>query len=250
VNEELELKSDEKFTWSNTFVVFNREFANYFNTPIGYIFLGIFVSLMNFLFFFIARFWDTGRSIQGFFDLLKVCYIFFIPAITMRLWSEEKKSGTIEILFTLPLGYSAVIFGKFLSAMAFLAIALSITFPIALTVIFTASPDAVMIFGGYMGALFMGSCYISMGLFISWQFDDQIIAFLVTLFCCFFLYMLGYQPVLQFFGPLKSLAAYLSVSWHFDSLYKGLLDSRDIIYFILFSSLFLYLNRRAIDSQR
>lgn len=234
----------------NIKAIFNREFNYYFNTPIGYIFLVTFIILTNFLFFYIARFWETGRSIRGFFDLLRIVYLFFIPAITMRLWSEEKKSGTVELLFTMPLRAEEIILGKFLSALAFLATGLAATIFVPFTVWFSSSPDWMIIIGGYLGALFLGAAYISIGTFISWLTNDQISAFMISLLVFLFLFLLGYQPVLQFLGPLKEMAAFLSVSWHYDSLARGLLDTRDILFFTMVCALFLYLNWRSIQARR
>ncbi|MCB1145480.1 MAG: ABC transporter permease subunit [Leptospiraceae bacterium] len=235
---------------NNVVTVFKREFNYYFNTPIGYIFLITFSILLNFLFFYIARFWETGRSIRGFFDLLRIVYMFFIPAITMRLWSEEKKSGTVELLFTLPLSHAEVILGKFLSALSFLGVALVSTMFIPFTVWYSASPDWMIIFGGYFGAFLLGAAYIALGIYISWLNRDQISAFMVSLIVFIFLFLLGYQPVLQFLGPFKEIAAFLSVSWHYDSLARGLLDTRDILFFTMVSALFLYLNLRSIKMAR
>lgn len=244
------MTENNTFSFKNARTVFNRELANYFNTPIGYIFLGIFVILMNFLVFFIANYWERGRQVYDFFDFLRITYLFFIPAITMRLWAEEKKSGTIELLFTLPLTETEIIIGKFLSALAFLGIALATTIFLPVTGWYAASPDLMMVIGGYLGAMLMGAAYIALGLYISWLTRDQIVAFLATMAATFFLFLLGYPPVLQFLGPFKELLGFLSVSWHFDSLFRGLLDTRDFVYFASFIALFLYLNKRSIAKHR
>lgn len=239
------------FSWKNSDVVFQRELAHYFNTPIGYIFLGIFITFISFMLFFTPpRYWDTGSSMRNFFDLLPIVYLFFIPAITMRLWADEKKSGTIEFFLTLPISETEAIIGKYLSAVAFLAIALLFTMPIAMTTIIVSNPDIMTIIGGYLGALLSGSAFIALGLYISWLTQDQINAFLLSFLASFFFFMLGYQPVLQFFGPLREIAAFFSISWHVQSLYRGLIDTRDILYFILFSLLFLYLNRESMIRSR
>ncbi|RME90405.1 MAG: gliding motility ABC transporter [Candidatus Hydrogenedentota bacterium] len=231
--------------------IFWREFSNYFNTPIGYIFLGIFVIVTNFLFFYINNFWNIGiATLDGFFNWIRITYIFFIPAITMRLWAEEKKSGTMEVLFTLPVTDGQAILGKFLSAVAFLAVSLAATFVLPLTLEYVSDPDWMLIIGGYFGSLLLGSSYIAMGLFISWKSGDQIVAFLVGMLACLFFFLLGYQPVLQFFGPFKKILAYLSVSWHFDSLSRGLFDTRDFLYFATFILFFLHLNARSIEKWR
>jgi len=236
--------------WSNVKTIFRREFANYFNTPIGYIFLGIFAILVNFLFFFITRFWDRGYSLQGLFDMLKLIYLAFIPVITMRLWAEERRSGTIELLLTLPYSEFELILGKYFSALCFLGIALLTTLTLPLIAFIVASPDVMVLIGSYLGAWLSGSAYIALGLYISWLTRDQITAFLLSFLACLFIYLLGYQPVLQFFGPFKELLGFLSVSWHADSLASGLLDSRDLLYYISFAALFLYLNKISIENFR
>lgn len=238
------------FSLSGALVVFRREFMNYFNTPIGYIFLGIFSILMNFLFFQINRYWETGRNMRGFFDMLRITYIFFIPAITMRLWAEEKRSGTVELIFTLPLRDLEIIIGKYLSALAFLGIALLSTMFLVVTTTYSANPDMMTTIGAYIGAFFMGSAYIALGLLISWLTTDQIVAFIVSVASFFFLFFMSYQPILQVMGPFKEIVAYLSISWHYDSLARGLFDTRDLLYFVLFSALCIYLNKRSIDNRR
>ncbi len=237
-------------SWRNVNIILRRELANYFNTPIGYVSLFIFSLILNFLLFNIARFWDSERTTtDGLFSMMRITYIFFIPAITMRLWAEEKRSGTIELLFTLPIKAGEMIIGKYLSALIFLSIGLSTTFIFPITLQILSSPDWSLIIGGYLGALLLGSVYIAMGLYISWMTHDQIIAFLVSLVACFILFIMGYQPLLQLLGPLSPIFAFLSASWHFDSLARGLFDSRDILYFASLSALFLYLNLRSIESR-
>ena len=239
------------FSWSNARVVFRREFQNYFNTPIGYVSLLIFVLILNFLLFSISRFWEAGQAtMDSLFTMLRMTYIFFVPAITMRLWAEERRSGTIELLFTLPIRNIEAIVGKYLSALSFLAIGLSTTFFFPLTLEVLSDPDWSLVIGGYFGAFFLGASYIAMGLYISWLTQDQIVAFLTTLSACFVLFMMGYQPFLQLMGSLSPIFAFLSASWHFDSLARGLLDSRNILYFFSFTGLFLYLNKRSIENRR
>ncbi|MDH5719153.1 MAG: ABC transporter permease subunit [Spirochaetia bacterium] len=236
---------------ANVGVVFKREFLNYFNTPIGFVFLAIFSFMINVLFFVFTQFWEAGiANLDRFFATFSLGYVIFIPAVTMRLWAEEKRSGTIELLFTMPIRHEEAILGKYFSALAFLAVALASTLFVPLTVAVIADPDWFLIFGGYIGAFFMGSAYISMGLMFSWLTKDQIVAFLFTVLAIFVLYLLGLEPVLEAMGSLKPIAAFFSVSWHYESLSRGLFDSRDIIYFISFSALFLYLNYRSITNRR
>lgn len=135
--------------WKNVKTVFRRELANYFNTPIGYIFLGIFVVLVNFLFFFITKFFDRGYALQGLFDMVKLIYLAFIPVITMRLWAEERRSGTVELLLTLPFNEMELILGKYFSALVFLSLALATTLVLPLIALFVSSPDLMVVFGSY-----------------------------------------------------------------------------------------------------
>lgn len=234
----------------NAGVIYRRELANYFNTPIGYIFLGVFHLIILLFVFSITQFWERGRSIDSFFESLRIAYIIFIPAITMRLWAEDKRSGTIEILFTLPMKTSEIILGKYFAALVFLAIALGSTAFLPVTVIYSSNPDIMIILGGYIGAFLMGAAYTALGLYLSWLSRDQISAFLISFAGIFFLFLLNYHPILQHMGALKSSLAYLSVSWHFDAMYRGLIDTRDFIYFAGFIFLFLYLNQRSIENSR
>ena len=240
-----------EFSYRNVQTIFKREFQNYFNTAIGYVALFIFSLVLNFLFFNIRRFWEAGQSsTDALFSMMRITFIFFIPAITMRLWAEEKKSGTIELLFTLPMRDNEIIAGKFISAVSFLLIGLATTLLFPLTLEILSEPDWALIIGGYLGAFLLGSSYIALGLYISWLTQDQIIAFLATLSICFILFIMGYQPFLQLLGPLSPMFAFLSASWHFDALSKGLFDTRDILYFLTLIWLFLYLNKRSIQNRR
>lgn len=246
------LKKQSIFSFSGIFVVFQKEFASYFNTPIGYIFLSVFVAFMTFCFFSLGLFWGQGvASMDSFFQFIRISYIFFVAAITMRLWSEEKKSGTIEVLLTFSFRDSEVIIGKFLSAVVFLALGLLGTFFIPFTIMLFGEPDLSLIIGGYVGALLLGAAYISLGLWISWLTKDQIVSFMVSLVVFFILFVMGYPPFLRIVGStMTPFFEFLSTSSHFDALSKGILDIRDIIYFISFTSLMLFLNYRSIQKSR
>ena len=235
----------------NVGVIFVRELKNYFNTPIGYVSLIIFSLVINFMVFYLGRFWDMGKAtLDSLFSFIRIVFIFFVPAITMRAWAEEKRAGTVELLFTLPISIVETILGKYLSSIAFLCVGLLTTIFIPILLGILASPDWSLIIGGYLGSVFLGSAYIALGLYISWLTHDQIVAFLSTLVACFVFFMLGYQPLLQLLGNFAPVFAFLSVSWHFDSLSRGLFDTRDIIYFITFVILFLYLNYRSIEKRQ
>ncbi len=244
------------FNIRNALVITRREVNNYFNTPIGYIFLAIFVFFVNLLVF--LRFWETGRDLRLLFESFNIPFLIFIPAITMRLWAEEKKAGTTELLFTLPLSLVEIMVGKYLSALLMLALSLSLTLPIVVIGIFTSSPDYMVLLGGYLGAFLMGAAYIALGQYISWLFQEQIVAFLVTALVFFLLYATSLLVTMLFnitfvatmFGWLKNLLAFISLSWHYESLSRGIFDSRDILFFLMFSALFLFLNWRSIENSR
>ncbi len=236
---------------ANVKTIFRREFENYFNTPIGYVFLATFSIFTNFFFFYLPGFWEINMAtMDNFFSWVRIVFIFFVPAITMRLWAEEKRSGTIEILFTLPHTPAEAILGKFFSALCFLTIALLSTLFIPVSIGIVGDPDWMVIIGGYFGIIFLGGAYIALGLYISWLTQDQIIAFLISTGACFFFFLLGLPQLLQLLGPVGPAAAYLSVSWHFDSISRGLFDTRNFLYFLTFIYLFLYLNYRGIEQSR
>ncbi|MCS6984224.1 MAG: ABC-2 transporter permease [Leptospiraceae bacterium] len=246
----------KNFETRHALVIARREVNNYFNTPVGYIFLAIFIFFVNILVF--LRFWETGKNIQLLFESFHIPFLVFIPAVTMRLWAEEKKAGTTEILFTLPMSTIEIIVGKYISAMFLLILALSLTLPVVGIAVYAGSPDFMVIIGGYLGAIFMGGAYIALGQYISWLFAEQTVAFLVTTLVFFVLYATSFLSTMLFnvpalalvLGWLKDLMAFISVSWHYESLSRGIFDTRDILFFILFTALFLYLNWRSIEKSR
>lgn len=237
-------------------ILYRKELSSYFNSNIVYIFLAVFHVFNNFLFFNMPSFWDMGiANMSHFFHMLKFTFLFFIPAITMRLWAEEKQTGTLEITFTLPIRIHEIILGKFLAAITFLFITLLSTILLPVSLLTLAQPDIFLIICGYFASFLFGSAFIALGMYISWKSTDQMNAFLLTFVFGFFLVMLGYPPVLQlsifsFLGQWKTFLASFSLSWHFDSLAQGVLDSRDFLYFFIFIFLFLYLNYNTIRWQR
>jgi ABC-2 type transport system permease protein len=235
--------------------IFLKELRTYFNTPIGYIFSAFFLLLISFLFFYGLggnSFWDLKiASVEQYFSWIPLLYIIFIPAITMRIWSEEEKSGTIEVLLTLPLRDYNIVIGKFLSAWAFLGISILCTLLAPLTVKLLGDLDIGLVFSGYIGTLLLGGAYISVGILISSLGRDQISAFIITLLICFLLFLMGYEPILKFFGNyLAGYISFLSLSIHFESFRMGVLDPRDIFFFLSFISLMLTLNVFVLRSKR
>ncbi|HOZ56255.1 MAG: ABC-2 family transporter protein [Parcubacteria group bacterium ADurb.Bin316] len=231
------------------YILFKKELMSYFNSPIAYIFIGVFLVTGNWLFF--KNFFLIGEaSMRGYFELLPWIFLFLCPAITMRLWSEEKKAGTIEFLLTLPVTDWQVVWGKFLGALAFLSIALATTFTLPITIASLGNLDWGPVIGSYIGSLLLGGSYLSLGLFISSLTKNQIIAFVLGLAACFGFFIVGANFVLmgapQFLVPIMN---FLGLGNHFYNIAKGVIDTKDLIYYFSFIFIFLWLNARMIESR-
>jgi ABC-2 type transport system permease protein len=239
----------EKKYLKTIYALYKKELMGYFNSPIAYIFIGVFLVVGNWLFF--KNFFLIGQAnLRPYFDLLPWIFLFLSPAITMRLWAEEKKSGTIEFLLTLPVTDWQVVLAKFFGALSFLFISLSLSLSLPITVASLGNVDWGPVIGGYIGALFLGGAYLSLGLFISSLTKNQIIAFVLGLVACFAAFVIGADFVLigtpQFMVPVMK---FLGLGSHFYNIAKGVIDSKDIIYYISFIFIFLWLNARAIESR-
>jgi len=231
------------------YILFKKELMSYFNSPIAYIFIGVFLVTGNWLFF--KNFFLIGEaSMRGYFELLPWIFLFLCPAITMRLWSEEKKACTIEFLLTLPVTDWQVVWGKFLGALAFLSIALATTFTLPITIASLGNLDWGPVIGSYIGSLLLGGSYLSLGLFISSLTKNQIIAFVLGLAACFGFFIVGANFVLmgapQFLVPIMN---FLGLGNHFYNIAKGVIDTKDLIYYFSFIFIFLWLNARMIESR-
>jgi len=230
-------------------ILFKKELMSYFNSPIAYIFIGVFLVVGNWLFF--KSFFLIGQaSMRGFFDLLPWMFLFLSPALTMRLWAEEKRQGTIEFLLTLPVTDWQVVLAKFFGALVFLSVTLGLTFTLPITVARVGNIDFGPVIGGYLGAVLLGGAYLALGLFISSLTRNQIIAFVVGLVACFLAFMVGADFVL--IGAPKLLVPilkFLGLGNHFYNIAKGVIDSKDIIYYSSFIFLFLWLNTKIIESR-
>jgi ABC-2 type transport system permease protein len=188
---------------------------------------------------------------REFFFFLPWIFLIFIPAVTMRLWAEEKKLGTIEVLMTLPVKDSEVVAGKFLASFFFVAIALALSFPIPLTLALMGSVDLGPIIGGYVGACFLGGAYLAIGLFVSSLAENQIVAFIMAVIVSFALLMIGQDFVIMTLPEqLVPLCSFLGLGRHFASLERGVIDSRDLIYYLSVIWFFLFLNVQAVQSRK
>ncbi|MBU1987763.1 MAG: ABC transporter permease subunit [Patescibacteria group bacterium] len=231
------------------YILFKKELMSYFNSPIAYIFIGVFLIVGNWLFF--NYFFLIGQaSMRNYFAILPWIFLFLSPAITMRLWAEEKKSGTIEFLLTLPITDWQAVLSKFFGALVFMFIALLLSITLPITVAILGNVDLGPIIGSYLGALFLGGSYLALGLFISSLTKNQIIAFILSLAACFGAFIIGADFVLaqapQFVAPLMK---FLGLGSHFYNIAKGVIDSKDIIYYSLFIFFFLWLNVRVIEKR-
>ena len=184
----------------NCWVIVKRELGAYFSTPLAYVFIVIFLALSGAMTFFMGAFFERGQAdLNSFFSFHPWLYLFLIPAISMRLWAEERKTGTIELLLTLPIPTWIIVIGKFLAAWAFIAIALGLTFPLWITVNYLGSPDNGVILASYIGSLVMAGGYLSIGSFLSAVTKNQVIAFILTAVVCFLFLMSGVELVQSFF---------------------------------------------------
>jgi len=218
--------------------IFKKEFGVYFVSPIAYIVISIFL-LVTGWFFFSAFFLFNQANIRGFFALLPITLSFVVPAVTMRLFSEELHVGSYEILLTMPVTFLEVIFGKFLASVAFIAAMLVPTISYPISVSFLGQLDWGPVVGGYIGALLLGAAFSAIGLFASSLTRNQIIAFITGVAICFSLTLID---KMLFFLPrsLLGLLQYLGADFHFSNISKGILDSRDILYFLSVSFIALY----------
>lgn len=234
--------------------VFRREFAAYFATPLALVFIVIFLAMSGVFTFYIGGFFDRGQAdLQPFFLYHPWLYLFLIPAIAMRLWAEERKSGTIELLLTLPLPVSAIVLGKYLAALAFTGLALALTFPIWITVNYLGDPDNGVILAGYLGSLLMAGGFLAIGAALSAVTQNQVIAFVLTVTVCFLFMVSGLPMVLDWIPEvmgLRSIVAGLSMLSHFNAIIEGVIDMRDLLYFLSLIAFWLFANRVIVDMKR
>jgi len=243
--------------WHLVATVARRELASYFASPVAYVFLVIFLLLTGFFTFTAGAFFERGEaSLTSFFLWHPWLYLVLVPAVGMRLWSEERRAGTLELLFTLPIAPWQAILGKFLASWLFLAIALGLTFPVILTVNVLGEPDNGQIFSGYLGSLLMAGAYLAVTCMTSAMTRNQVVSFILSVVILLFLILAGFTPVtdllVRWASPtfVDTVAAF-SVMTHFDGFQRGVIDSRDLIFFLsvigfaLFATSVILRNHRA-----
>jgi ABC-2 type transport system permease protein len=238
---------------NNIQVICRRELAGYFATPLAYVFIVIFLGLAGILTFFVGDFFERGQAdLQAFFTFHPWLYLVLVPAVSMRLWAEERKSGTIELFLTLPIRLGEAVVGKFLAAWIFIGIALVLTFPFWLTVAFLGDPDNGVILASYIGSWLMAGAILAIGAALSAATKNQVIAFVVTAALVFVLIAAGTQTVIGLFRgwapeALIEAVAGASLFGHFQAITRGVLDLRDVYYFASIIVAFLGANAVLVD---
>jgi ABC-2 type transport system permease protein len=241
---------------SPTMAVMRRELRSYFVTPVAYVFLVIFLVLAGILTFYAGDFYDREiADLQPFFVMHPWLYLILVPAVSMRMWAEEAKSGTLELLLTLPMTLWQAMLGKFLAAWFFVGLALLLTFPIWITVNYLGSPDNGIIIAGYIGSWLMAGAFLSIGACLSTLTSSQVVAFILTAVVCVLLILVGQAEVMDFFQgalPRKLVngVAHLSMLRHYEAIARGVLDVRDIIYFLLTIAAWLTAGVLVLDLKR
>lgn len=239
-----------------TKAIAQRELKAYFATPLAYVFLVIYLALIGVFTFYLGGFFERGQAdLAPFFNFHPWLYLFLVPAISMRLWAEERKSGSIELLMTLPVTMGQAVLGKFLAAWCFVGVALALTFPIWITVNYLGDPDNGVILTAYIGSLLMAGAFLAIGACISAANRNQVVAFIITVVVCFAFLLSGFPLVLDFFSGwapqgLVDAIAGLSFLTHFNALSRGVLDLRDIVYFLLVIAAWLYANAIVLDMKK
>lgn len=229
-------------------VIVKRELGAYFTGAVGYIVIGLFLLISGFLFFNVF-FLENRAELRRFFSTLPVLLAFFIPAVTMRLFAEERKSGSLETLMTLPVSSVDVVMGKFWASLAFTSVMIAPTLVYALTASLFGSLDAAPVVCGYLGAVFLAAAFCSVGLFASTSTKNQIVAFFIGWALCILLALID-QFLLFLPARLANFLGYLSAGSHFTSVSRGIVDSRDLVYFVSLTAVFLTLTVKTIDSRR
>lgn len=237
-------------------IIFRREFASFFTTPLAYVFLLIFLVLTSAFTFYLGGFYESGQAnLNPFFNFHPWLYLFLVPALAMRMWAEERQSGTIELLMTLPITRFESVVGKFLAAWVFAGIALLLTFPMVLTVNYLGDPDNGAILTGYIGSWLLVGAYLSVGSCMSAWAKNQVIAFILTVSLCFVFVLSGFPLVLDVFSgwaPQWLLDAVASFSFltRFQAISKGVIDLRDLLYFASFIAAWLMATAVVIDLKK
>jgi ABC-2 type transport system permease protein len=241
---------------TGTIAIFRRELAGYFATPVAYVFIVGFLLLAGIFTFYVGGLFERGQAdLKPFFMFHPWLYVVLMPAVAMRLWAEERRSGTIELLLTLPVGLGGVVVGKFLAAWAFTAVALALTFPVWITVNLLGAPDNGVILAGYVGSLFMAGGYLAISACLSALTRNQVVAFVVGVVVCLLFTVAGSPMVLDAvtgWAPRVLVDALASFSFltRFSAIMEGVIDLRDVVYFASLIAVWLFANTVAVDLRK
>ena len=240
----------------NLGVVLRRELASYFSTPVAYVFVVIFLVMSAVFTFYLGGFYEREiADLEPFFRFHPLLYLFWVPSIGMRLWAEERKYGTVELLLTLPITATEAVLGKFLAAWLFIGLALILTFPIWVTVNVLGRPDNGVIVAAYLGSWLMAGGFLAISACLSAATRNQVVAFILAVVACFVFLLSGLPMVLDLFRTwmpqtLIDGIANLSFLVHFTSISRGVLDLRDVLYFLLVIAFWLAANRIVLERKK
>jgi len=236
--------------------IFIRELAGYFGSPVAYVFIVIFLLLLGFFTFYINHFFEMGQAdLRSFFEWHPWVFMFLVPAVAMRLWAEERRLGTLELMLTLPITIFEAILGKFLAAWAFLGICLLLTFPMVVTVHYLGNPDMGAILAGYVGSFLMAGAFLSIGSMTSSLTRSQVISFIIAVVICLFFVLAGYPPITEIFSAWApkwwmDLVAQMGFLPHYASIKRGVLDVRDLLYFLSVIFVMLAINAAVLQNRK
>jgi len=236
--------------------IFKRELSGYFGTPIAYVFLVIFLLLSGIFTFYLGQFFERGQAdLVAFFSFHPWLYLFLVPALSMRLWAEERRTGTVELLLTLPVTPWQAVLGKFLASWLFIAVALLLTMPLWVTVNYLGNPDNGVIVASYVGSLLMAGAYLAVGASVSALTRNQVIAFVLSMTLCFLLVLSGFPLVLDLFSSwapslIVDAVASLSFLTHFSAVTRGVIDLQDLVYFLSMTGFFLFVNTVIVELKK
>jgi gliding motility-associated transport system permease protein len=222
----------------HTKAIVKRELSGYFGSPVAYVFIIIFLLLSGFFTFSVSHFYELGQAdLRAFFQWLPWIFLFLIPAVAMRLWADERRTGTLELILTLPATLTELVIGKFVAAWVFVSLALCLIFPLVVTVAYLGSPDPGGILCSYVGSFLMAGAYLSVGSMTSAMTRNQVISFIISVVICLFLVLAGWPPVTEIlsgWAPLWLVSVISSFSFmsHFDAFQRGVLDLRDLVYYL------------------
>jgi len=240
----------------NCIAVLKREFKSYFESPVAYVFMVVFLILIGFLTLSVTSFYERGMAdLQPFFFWHPWVYLLLVPAATMGLWAEERRAGTIELLLTMPITMLQAILGKFLAAWLFITLGIVLTFPIVITTCYLGNPDMGVVMSGYLGSIMLAGAYVSIGMLTSSMTRSQVVAFVLSLIFCLILLLAGWEPVIGFFvrwAPnwlVEGVAAF-SFMPHFESIQRGVIDVRDIGYYFSVIVFMLFATHVVLDNRK